>query len=309
MLKAFQCRCLLSTQPKLLIISSRRHKSDNFSDISVVSDENPKISEASRFESPSHLDNRDDFFAKYPPLNPSSSREAFVETLSRVEDDSSNHILKLHPDIWAVRPRLDLLNDNLEWQRLYKRVDYDYQLDRHEMPLAGKKRPWPQKGMGKARHGTHRSPLWIQGGKCHPNRGPESHFYMLPYSSRVYGLIHTLSAKFAQDDVKFVNNLDIPSDEPKFIHDLIDARHWGLSTLFVDASDHFPRNLTAATMTILHVNMMPLYGLNVHDMFKHKTLVLTVEAAKKLEEKLLFADRRLDRAQKRVSASLTGQYV
>ena len=55
-------------------------------------------------------------------------------------------------------------------------------------------------------------------------------------------------------------------------------------------------------MPILHVNMMPAYGLNVHDMVKHKTLVLTKAALEHIEEKLLFAQRRLDIIEKTRSA-------
>ena len=70
----------------------------------------------------------------------------------------------------------------------------------------------------------------------------------------------------------------------------------------MDKSDEFPKNLTAATMPILHVNMMPAYGLNVHDMVKHKTLVLTKSAVEHIEEKLLFAQRRIDIIDKTRSA-------
>jgi large subunit ribosomal protein L4 len=75
----------------------------------------------------------------------------------------------------------------------------------------------------------------------------------------------------------------------------------------VDKKDEFPRNLTAATMTIMHVNLMPAYGLNVHDMLKHKTLVLTKAAVEHIEEKLLFAQRRLDIADKCDSANTTSK--
>ena len=84
--------------------------------------------------------------------------------------------------------------------------------------------PRPQKGQCIARHRTKTSPIWIQGGKAHGNKGPRSYFHMKPYHYRVAGLIHTLSAKLAQDDVRFVKDLEIPSDDPKFIEDLIDER-------------------------------------------------------------------------------------
>ncbi len=80
---------------------------------------------------------------------------------------------------------------------------------------------------------------------------------------------------------------------------LVDGRSWEITTLFVDAGDEFPPNITEATDGIFHMNMMPVYGLNVHSMLKHKTLVLTVPAVNLLEEKLLFAQRRLDIVDKR----------
>lgn len=112
---------------------------------------------------------------------------------------------------------------------------------------------------------------------------------------------------FILDDVRIVQNLEIPSEKPEYVEDLIENRGWGMSTLFVDKNDVFPRNLTAATQTIFHVNMMPVYGLNVYSMLKHKTLVLTLDALQHIEEKLLFALCRADIAEKCVASSTTGQ--
>ena len=55
-------------------------------------------------------------------------------------------------------------------------------------------------------------------------------------------------------------------------------------------------------MNILYVNMTPAYGLNVHDMLKHKNLVMTKAAVEHIEEKLLFAQRRLDVKQRGASS-------
>lgn len=68
---------------------------------------------------------------------------------------------------------------------------------KHEIPRSTRK-PWPQKGTGRARHGTRRSPLFIGGVKIHGPKGPETHFYMLPHAKRVAGLCCTLSVKLAQ---------------------------------------------------------------------------------------------------------------
>merc|ERR1711913_138001 len=140
--------------------------------------------------------------------------------------------------------------------------------------------------------------MGIHGGKAHGPRGPKTYFYMLDYHRRVYGLTHTLSAKFVQDDVHVVNNLDIPTDDSSYLQDLIKTRNWSMSTLFVDVKDEMPRNITAAADNIGHINLMPVYGLNVLTMLKHHTLVLTEAAVKDITLKLLFALNRADKSSK-----------
>jgi large subunit ribosomal protein L4 len=117
---------------------------------------------------------------------------------------------------------------------------------------------------------------------------------MLPFYTRVHGLISCLSIKLAQDDLHIVNSLEIPTDDPKYVEDLVENRSWGPSVLLVDEMDIMPRNITAATDSILHINLMPAYGLNVYSMLKHDTLVLTTAAVNYIEEKLLYQLHRPD---------------
>lgn len=88
--------------------------------------------------------------------------------------------------------------------------------------------------MGKARHGSIRSPLFKGGGVVHGPRSPTTHFYMLPFYSRVFGLTSMLSIKLAQDDLHVVNDLELPTDEPTYIEELIKTRNWGPSVLLID---------------------------------------------------------------------------
>lgn len=75
--------------------------------------------------------------------------------------------------------------------------NFTYMPAKHEIHR-GDRKPWPQKGTGRARHGTRRSPIFMGGVKIHGPRGPISHFYMLPLIKRVLGLCSTLSVKLAQ---------------------------------------------------------------------------------------------------------------
>ncbi|KAK3093200.1 hypothetical protein FSP39_012563 [Pinctada imbricata] len=213
-------------------------------------------------------------------------KQAWLESLSQHEDEKLG-LIDLHPDIFGAYPRIDVLHRNVKWQSLYRKINYDKTPSRAEVKGTTKK-PWPQKGMGKARHGDRKSPLWVGGGKALGPRGPKSYFYMLPTEERVLGLCTALSVKYAQGYLQIVESLDIPTDDPQYLEDLFDVRFWGFSALFVDDTDQMPENIAIATSHIPQYNLMPVYGLNVYSMLKHETLVLTLAAVEKLEEKLLY---------------------
>lgn len=120
-------------------------------------------------------------------------------------------------------------------------------------------------------------------------------YHYLHYFDRVRGLCVMLTAKLAQNDLKIVKDLEsFESDDPKELEHALAERAWGPSTLLVDTADVFPKNIALAAHTLGHVNLLPVYGLNVHSMIKHETLVLTVNALNDLENKLLYAFNRTD---------------
>ncbi|XP_031845577.2 mitochondrial ribosomal protein L4 [Nomia melanderi] len=219
-------------------------------------------------------------------------REVWLENLDTLERKKLG-LMFLHPDVYAAPPRVDIIHQNVRWQRMYRYVCYAHAKTRAEARGGGHK-PWQQKGTGRARHGSRRSPLWRGGGIAHGPRSPTPHFYMLPFYIRVHGLASTLSTKLAQDDLYIVKDLELPTEEPSYIKELIEERCWGPSVLFVDTEDIMPKNITMATDTIKHVNLMPVYGLNVYSMLKHNTLILTERAARLIEEKLLYHLHRAD---------------
>jgi len=222
-------------------------------------------------------------------------QQVWLENLDTLEANRTG-IKQLHQDVFSVYPRIDFIHTNVVWQLKYNQVDYTHARNVREMihRFGGGAKPWPQKGTGRARHGSIRSPQWVDGGKVHGPRAPKSHYYMIPFALRVYGLTNTLTVKFIQDDIHVVKDLEIPTDDSNFLTDLIKTRGWGKSTLIVDVNDIFPRNITAATDSIPHVNLMPAYGLNVLSMLKHQTLVLTEAAVDHITNKLIFALNRTD---------------
>lgn len=220
-------------------------------------------------------------------------RQSWVSNLDTIEEEKLG-LVDLHPDVFAYTPRIDVIHENIRWQRLYRHVDYANTKVRTEVRGGGRK-PRPQKGLGRSRHGSIRSPIWKGGGVVHGPRSPNSYFYMLGFDARLNGLRATLSVKMAQDDLHIVDSLDqLPTDDPKFLEELVEQRGWGPAVLFVDDNDVMPNNITAATDSVGHFNLMPVYGLNVYGMLKHQTLVLTLAALERIEERLLFHLHRND---------------
>jgi len=224
------------------------------------------------------------------PVQYNVEREVWVESLATKEIQLKS-IMSLHPEVWAVYPRMDLIHRNMVWQEKYNVVNYNHVKNVKEMIYAygGGAKPWRQKGTGRARQGSRRAPQWINGGKVHGPKGPRPKYFMIPWHVRVYGLMHTLSVKMIQDDLHVVEDLELPSEDPEYLKDLVRTRNWAPSVLLVDTVDNFPVNITSATDDIPHMNLMPVYGLNVNSMIKHETLVVTKRAVEDLTAKLLHA--------------------
>ncbi|KAM7026470.1 large ribosomal subunit protein uL4m [Acridotheres tristis] len=224
-----------------------------------------------------------------PVLSPLSPVQAWVESL-RHPEDTLRGLADLHPDVFAVTPRLDVLHTVATWQRNYKRISHARVRTRAEVRGGGRK-PWGQKGSGRARHGSIRSPLWRGGGIAHGPRGPTSYFYMVPMRVRVLGLKVALTVKLMQDELHVVDTLELPSSDPRYLQDLARFRRWGRSVLIVDVNE-FPANISAAAEGLKSISLIPALGLNVHSLLKHQSLVLTLDAVAFLEQRLLWHDRR-----------------
>nr|KAF6481146.1 mitochondrial ribosomal protein L4 [Molossus molossus] len=202
--------------------------------------------------------------------------QAWVESLRDFEQERVG-LAELHPDIFSTVPRLDILHQVAIWQKNFKRISYAKTKTRAEVRGGGRK-PWQQKGSGRARHGSIRSPIWRGGGIAHGPRGPTSYYYMLPMKVRVQGLKVALTIKLAQDNLHIVDSLELPTADPQY---LVELTH-----------EDMPPNIVTATSGLKTFNLVPAVGLNVHSMLKHQTLVLTLQTVAFLEKKLLWQDSR-----------------
>ncbi|NWW79517.1 RM04 protein, partial [Climacteris rufus] len=86
-----------------------------------------------------------------------------------------------------------------------------------------------------------------------------------------------------QDDLHVLENLELPSSDPRYLLELARFRRWGRSVLI---------NISAAAEGLKSITLIPALGLNVHSLLKHQTLLLTLDAVAFLERRLLWHDTR-----------------
>lgn len=233
---------------------------------------------------------------KYTHLfNPKISppRQAWVETFIGGPRELLG-IVELHPRVFGVFPRMDRASQAIQWQQRYRNINYISMPTRNELP-GGTRKPWPQKGSGRARHGSVNSPIFLKGGWVHGPRGPTTQFRIHPHFGLVNSLLSMLTIKLAQDDIKIVDSIETAiSEDPEELEKSFEDRGWGPSVLIVNKGNTFPDNLTKASGSLNHVNLMSIAGLNTLSMCKHETMVITLEALREIEDKLLFQLVRVD---------------
>jgi large subunit ribosomal protein L4 len=177
--------------------------------------------------------------------------------------------LELQEDIFGVEVRSDLLHEVVTWQRACRRAGTASTKSRGEVSGGGHK-PWRQKGTGRARAGSNRSPLWRGGGVIFGPK-PRSYAYTLPKKVRRLALKMALSSKLANGHLLILEGY--PHTAPK-TRDFVEVlRTFELTkALFITPEEN--RALTLSARNVPHVQVMQPEGLNVYDILKHTHLVL-----------------------------------
>jgi large subunit ribosomal protein L4 len=153
---------------------------------------------------------------------------------------------------------------------------------RHEVSGSGKKL-WKQKGTGRARMGSIRSPIWRHGGTVHGPQ-PRSYEYKLPRKMVLGALRSALSAKLRDGELKVVQAFSLADHKTKAFRQVLEKLEATRSVLLVEAAEN--RNLVLASRNLERVKTVPTRELNVYDLLAHKQVFLTEPAARKLSEAL-----------------------
>lgn len=153
---------------------------------------------------------------------------------------------------------------------------------RHEVSGSGKKL-WKQKGTGRARMGSIRSPLWRHGGTVHGPQ-PRSYEYRLPRKMLLGALRSALSAKLRDGELRVVKAFELNDHKTKNMVGVLGKLETKKTVLLVEAAEN--TNLTRASRNLRGVKLVPTKDVNVYDLLKYQEVLLTEPAARKLSEAL-----------------------
>jgi large subunit ribosomal protein L4 len=189
--------------------------------------------------------------------------------------------LSLNEAIFGLDPREDILARVVRWQ-LAKRQQGTHQAKgRADISRTGAKM-YKQKGTGRARHSSARAPQFRGGGKAH---GPvsRSHEHDLPKKVRALGLKHALSAKAKASSLIVIDDLAVQDAKTKAL--LANFAGLGLTNALVIGGAELDQNFARAASNIPNIDVLPIQGINVYDIMRRGTLVLSKSAVEALEER------------------------
>ena len=146
----------------------------------------------------------------------------------------------------------------------------------------GGRKPWRQKGTGRARHGSRRSPLWRGGGVVF-GPTPRKYGYSIPKKVRRLALLSALSARAQGDAVFVVDSLELPEPSTKAMAMLFDAIGVEKPLVVTAVKDEV---VEKSTRNIPNALALGVAGLNVYDVVNHQALIIAREAVAKAEEAL-----------------------
>lgn len=190
--------------------------------------------------------------------------------------------IELMEDIFGLGAREDIIKRVIDWQLAKRRIGSHSVKTVGEVSGTGKK-PFKQKGTGRARQGNARGVQRRGGGISH---GPQirSHEIKLQKKVRKLGLKHALSAKLASGELYFVDSCKMTNPKTKELANHLSK--FGSGSFFIIDGQEVDRNLKLSVSSLVGANAVPAIGANVYDIIKNNKVLITKDALVMLEERL-----------------------
>ncbi|MGO9570084.1 MAG: 50S ribosomal protein L4 [Desulfomonilaceae bacterium] len=191
--------------------------------------------------------------------------------------------IELDDSVFNADIRDALVQRVVVWQLAKRRSGTASTKTRGEIRGGGKK-PWRQKGTGRARAGTNRSPIWTGGGTIFGPK-PRSYAFSLPKKMRKAALRSVLTAKLKDDQLTVIDKIELDAPKTKVFVEIM--KTMGLEaekTLFVTAEKD--ETLLRSSRNLYKVLVLPIEGLNVYDLLRFNRLVVLEAAVPRIHERL-----------------------
>ena len=201
-------------------------------------------------------------------------------------DGAAGEALELRDDIFGIDDiRGDILQRCVTWQLAKRRAGTHKIQVRNEVSRTGKKM-YKQKGTGGARHGSRRAAQFVGGAKAH---GPvvRSHAFDLPKKVRAMALRHALSSKVKAGALMVLEDATLEGPKTAALRGRFQSL--GVKNALVIAGPAVDANFQLAARNIPNLDVLPDAGLNVYDILRRETLILTRAAVQAIEAR--FAEK------------------
>lgn len=190
--------------------------------------------------------------------------------------------INLPVKIFGVKWRADLVHQVVEGMRSNKRAGTADTKDRGEVRGGGRK-PWKQKGTGRARHGSSRSPIWVGGGVTHGPLSEKNYKRKISKKMRAQALFSVLARKYKDGEILFVDSLDLGEIKTKKAEEVMKNLSKVLGwKVFINSQK--PKLLTAilernektekSFRNLAELDLVFLKNLNPLDVLNHKYLLI-----------------------------------
>ena len=189
--------------------------------------------------------------------------------------------VSLNDAIFGLDPREDILQRMVRYQRAKARQGTHYTKGRSDVNRTGA-RMYRQKGTGGARHHSQAAPQFRGGGKAHGPK-PRDHSHDLTKKFRALALRHALSSKAKDGSLVIVD--DLAAKEPKTSGLRGQFGKLGIENALMIGGSELDGNFKMAASNIPNIDVLPVQGINVYDILRRKTLVLSKAAIDALEER------------------------
>ncbi len=181
----------------------------------------------------------------------------------------------------------DLIHQVVVCMMANQRHPWAHTKDRGEVSGGGKK-PWRQKGTGRARHGSIRSPIWVGGGVAHGPRKEKKYKKRIPKRMKRQALLLVLSGKVKDNELVVLDKLEIDTPKTKKMAEIIKnlkekAKIIEKKSLLI-AIPKKDDNIIRSAYNIPRVEVMEARNLNVLELLKYKYLVLPKDSIKVIKE-------------------------